>query len=101
MTRDLEAAGAEILAISPDSNVRSQDFAKRLKVNYRFLSDPDLAVTRQLGLVHAGGGEGGKDVPRPATIIVDANGVVRWVSISSNVQTRPDAAAVLRAVRGI
>jgi peroxiredoxin len=101
VTRDFEAAGAEILAISPDPNQRSQDFAKRLNIRYRFLSDPDLAVTRQLGLVHVGGGEGGKDVPRPATIVIDAKGVVRWVSLASNVQTRPDAATVLGVVRGL
>jgi peroxiredoxin len=68
-------------------------------VNYRFLADPDLAVTRRLGLIHAHGGEGGKDVPRPATIVIDRNGVVRWASYADNVQSRPDPSEVLRAVR--
>jgi peroxiredoxin len=40
-------------------------------------------------------------VPRPATIVLDRNGVVRWLSISSNFQVRPDPADVLRAVRGL
>jgi len=58
-------------------------------------------VTRQVGLVHAGGGEGGKDVPRPATIVIDRDGVVRWVRLADNVQERPDAREVLRAVRAL
>jgi peroxiredoxin len=101
VTHDLEAAGAAILAISPDPNARSQDLAQRLKVSYRFLADADLAVTRRVGLVHAGGGEGGKDVPRPATIVIDRQGVVRWAALSDNVQARPDSREVLRAVRAL
>jgi peroxiredoxin len=90
-----------VLALSPDSNERSQELATRLRVNYRFLADPDLAVTRRLGLVHAGGGPGGKDVPRPATVVIDREGIVRWTQFSDNVQTRPDPADVLRAVRAL
>jgi peroxiredoxin len=90
-----------VLALSPDSNARSQELANRLRVNYRFLSDPDLAVTRRLGLVHPGGGAGGTDVPRPATVVIDREGIVRWTQLSGNVQTRPDPDAVLRAVRAL
>ena len=70
-------------------------------MSYRFLSDPDLAVTRRLGLVHPRGGEDGKDVPRPATIVIDREGVVRWTRLADNVQARPDPHEVLRAVRAL
>ena len=90
-----------MLALSPDSNERSQELANRLHVNYRFLADTDLAVTRRLGLVHAGGGPGGKDVPRPATILIDRAGVVRWTAFGTNVQSRPDPNEVLRAIRAL
>ena len=100
-THELEGAGLEILAISPDPNQRSQELADKLRVNYRFLTDPDLAVTRRLGVVHKGGGEGGKDVPRPATVVIDREGVVRWTHLSANVQVRPDANEVLRAIRAL
>ena len=100
-THELEAAGVEVLAISPDPNERSQQLADRLKVNYRFLADTDLAVTRRLGLLHPGGGTAGKDVPRPATIVIDREGVVRWAVFADNFQLRPDPHDVLRAVRGL
>ena len=67
----------------------------------RFLADTDLAVTRRLGLIHRGGGAEGKDVPRPATIVIDRDGVVRWTFFASNVQGRPDPREVLGAVRGL
>ena len=101
ITHELEAAGAEILAISPDSNERSQQLADRLKVGYRFLADTDLAVTRQLGLIHRGGGADGQDVPRPGTIVIDRQGIVRWTFFANNVQVRPDPREVLSAVRGL
>ena len=90
-----------MLALSPDSNERSQQLANRLHVNYRFLADTDLAVTRRLGLVHAGGGPGGKDVPRPATILIDRAGVVRWAAFGTNVQSRPDPNEILKAIRAL
>ena len=91
----------QVLAISPDPNARSQDLADRLRVGYRFLADTDLAVTRRLGLVHAGGGENATDVPVPATIVIDRAGVVRWTRYADNFQVRPDAEDVVRAVKAL
>ena len=58
-------------------------------------------MTRRLGVLHPGGGEGGKDVPRPATIVIDRTGVVRWAAFTDNVQTRPKPGDILRVVRGL
>ena len=96
---EAEKAGVEIVAISPDPNERSQKLADGLRLDYRFVADRDLAVTRRWGLVHAGAGPDGQDVPRPATVVVDRDGVVRWFSVSRNFQVRPDPGDVLRAVR--
>ena len=91
----------QILAISPDSNERSQALAERLRARYRFLTDRDLTVTRRYGLVHARGGNKGQDVPRPTTVVIDRQGIVRWLSLADNIQVRPDAGDVARAVRGL
>jgi peroxiredoxin len=65
------------------------------------VADPDLATTRRYGLVHAGGGPDGQDVPRPATVVLDRDGIVRWFSVTRNYQVRPDPGEVLRAVRAL
>ena len=96
---EAERAGVEIIALSPDANEQSQKLADGLHLAYRFVADRDLAVARSWGLVHARGGPTGQDVPRPTTVVLDRDGVVRWFSISRNYQVRPDPADVLRAVR--
>jgi len=58
-------------------------------------------VTRRLGLVHAGAGPGGKDAPKPATIVIDRAGVVRWTAYANNIEARPDPGQVLRAVKAL
>ena len=98
---EAERAGVEIVAISPDSNEQSQKVADGLRLGYRFVADRDLAVARSYGLVHARGGPDGQDVPRPATVVLDRDGIVRWFSVSRNVQVRPDPGHVLRAVRAL
>src|SRR5439155_403965 len=52
-------------------------------------------------VVRVGGGPDGQDVPRPATVVLDRDGVVRWFSVSRNFQVRPDPDDVLRAVRAL
>ena len=98
---EAEQAGVEIIAISPDPNERSQQLAEGLHLGYRFVADRDLAVSRRFGLIHAGGGPDGQDVPRPATVVLDRDGVVRWFSVSHNFQVRPDPGDVLRRVRSL
>jgi peroxiredoxin len=98
---EAEQAGLEIVAVSPDRNEQSQKLAEGLRLAFHFVADPDLAVARRYGLVHAGGGPEGQDVPRPATVVLDRDGVVRWFSVSRNYQVRPDTGDVLRAVRAL
>jgi peroxiredoxin len=98
---EAEKAGVEIVAISPDPNEQSQKVAEGLRLGYRFLSDGDLAVARRYGLIHSRGGPDGQDVPRPATVVLDRDGLVRWISVSHNFQVRPDPGDVLRAVRAL
>ncbi len=98
---EAEKASVEIVAVSPDSNEHSQKVAEGLHLAFRFVADRDLAVARRYGLVHAHGGPDGQDVPRPATVVLDRNGIVRWFSVSRNFQVRPDAGDVLRVVRSL
>jgi peroxiredoxin len=98
---EAERIGVEIIAISPDPNERSQKLAEGLRLGYRFVSDADLAVTRRYGLIHAGAGPNGTDVPRPATVVLDRDGVVRWFSVTRNYQVRPDPDVIVKIVRAL
>ncbi len=97
----LSDLGAQILAVSVDPQERSQQLAEGLRLPYRFLADPKLEVIRRYGLEHAGAGRGGQDIARPATIIVDKQGVVRWISLPDYYSIRPDPQEIIAAVKAL
>lgn len=59
---------------------------------FPFLSDQNNEVIKRYDLVHAGQGENGRDIARPAEFLVDASGTVRWMDLTENywVRARPE-----------
>ena len=60
--------------------------------SFTFLSDPNVQAIRAYDLVHAGAGENGHDIARPAEFLIDPTGIVRWVNLTENylVRARPE-----------
>lgn len=101
---DFDAAGARILAVSPDTEAENRKVAQDRGLAFPILSDADLALTRALGLVHEGGGipPDFEDIPRPAVFIVE-DGTIRWRALTESwrIRVRPDALLdALRRVTG-
>ena len=80
------------MAISVDKPEVSRDLMQKAGYTFTFLSDPNAEVIRRYDLVHAGAGENGHDIARPAEFLVDANGTVRWVNLTENywIRARPE-----------
>jgi len=80
------------VAISVDAPEVSRDMREQAGYTYTFLSDPQAEVIRRYDLIHAGAGEGGRDIARPAEFLVDSSGTVRWVNLTENywVRARPE-----------
>lgn len=59
---------------------------------FPFLSDQKTEVIRRYDLLHAGAGENGADIARPAEFLVDKTGTVRWINLTENyfVRARPE-----------
>lgn len=59
---------------------------------FTFLSDPNTEAIKRYDLVHAGAGEKGHDIARPAEFLVDSTGTVRWLNLTENywVRARPE-----------
>jgi peroxiredoxin len=87
-----EEAGIRPVAISVDSSEQSQNLREQSGYTFTFLSDPNADVIRRYDLIHAGAGEGGRDIARPAEFLVDPSGIVRWVNLTENywVRARPE-----------
>jgi len=87
-----KAAGIRPVAISVDSPEESRDLSQKAGYSFTFLSDANAEVIRRYDLVHAGAGENGRDISRPAEFLLDQSGTVRWVNLTENywVRARPE-----------
>jgi len=79
----------------------SRDFTQKAGYTFPFLSDSNVEVIRRYDLVHAGAGENGGDIARPAEFLIDSNGVVRWVNLTENYWIRATPEQILEAANTV
>jgi peroxiredoxin len=84
--------GIRPVAISVDAPEVSRNLMQTAGYSFTFLSDPNTEAIRRYDLVHAGAGEKGHDIARPAEFLLDSSGTVRWVNLTENywVRARPE-----------
>ena len=80
------------MAISVDPPEASRTLAQQAGYTFPLLSDRNAETIRRYDLVHAGAGEHGQDIARPAEFLIDSSGTVRWVHLTENywVRARPE-----------
>ena len=83
MLPELEKRGYQVLAISPDDATDMQKMADRMDRPYLFLSDAGLKVTDLYGIRRD------EELPHPAMILLDDQGLVKWFYIGEDYKTRP------------
>ena len=93
--------GVQIAAISVDSPAESSRLVRSRGYTMPVLSDPDAGTIRAYGVLHPHGGEGGRDIARPAEFLVDNTGIIRWVNLTESVLVRLWPEAVLHALDGM
>jgi peroxiredoxin len=100
--KTLSDAGIRTVAISVDSPEINRDkMLQEAGYTFTFLSDPKLEAIRRYDLVHAGQGENGADVARPAEFLIDPSGTVRWRMTTENLFVRARAEQVLEAAQAL
>lgn len=75
-------------------------FLEKHPISSAFLLDEDRAVTRLYGLHHAFGADA-VNIAHPATLVIDREGVVRYLYRGKNQNDRAALDKVLRAVSAI
>ena len=93
----LKAQGIRPVAISVDTPEASRNLVQQAGYSFPFLSDQNTEVIRRYDLVHAGAGENGRDIARPAEFLIDSTGTVRWVHLTENYWVRARPEEVLEA----
>jgi peroxiredoxin len=88
----------ELFAVSVDPPAASRRLQQRLKSRFRFLSDPQGVLLDRLGIRHRGGRNDGVDIAYPTAVLVDADGVVRWIFQSGSYAERATAEQIFGAI---
>ena len=96
---ELEWRGVRPVAVSVDSPEESAALCKKAGYTYTFLSDPKAEVIRRYDLLHKGAGVDEKDIARPAELLLDSSGVVRWLNLTEDIRVRATPEQVLEATR--
>lgn len=88
----LSEVGIRPVAISVDAPEVSRDLAQQQGYTFPLLADQNVEVIKRYDLVHAGAGENGHDIARPAEFLLDSTGTVRWINLTENywVRARPE-----------
>jgi peroxiredoxin Q/BCP len=94
--KEFEAKGIQIAAISNDEKEPLAEMQRELGLPFPLLSDPEEKVIKRYGLLHAGGKQG-QDIARPAELLLDGQGVIRWVMFTDNLRVRTRPETVLEA----
>ena len=68
-----------------------------LGLEFPIFSDAGFALTDAFGLRHREAHDS-QDIALSASVLLDASGVVRWVSVTRNLRVRPEAETVLAAI---
>ena len=109
----IQAAGADLVAISPQTVRQSFFMAEQHKLNFRLLSDGRNQVARQFGLVYRvpeyqqsvyqrafvnlpiANGDDSWELPIPAIYMIGQDGSVRYASVNPDYMARPEPAELL------
>ena len=98
---DLDAWGIEIVALSTDTVDELRAGRHKHGTKAVLLSDADLRVTRRFNLENGNLNitpKGMAGMPIPTTILVDAEGIVRWIDQATDYQVRSNQKRVLQAI---
>jgi peroxiredoxin len=88
----------KIVAVSSDPQEASAKMKGELGISFPLLSDEEEQVIKSYGLLHSDG-NGDEDISRPATLLLDKQGVIRWAMFTDNIRVRAHPDALLKAAK--
>ena len=112
----LTGRGITLIAISPQKPDRSLSVKEKNELSFVVLSDPGNQIATALGVltshsesvkkiqgsigidVAASNHDGTHTVPIPTVVIIDAEGVIRWIDIHPDYATRTEVSDIVNAL---
>ena len=80
-----------------DGLFRGKEHIEKKKYPFPVLFDETRRTTRTYGVYHAFGHDA-YNIAHPATFVIDRDGKIRWISVSSNQAERPATEDILWAI---
>ena len=94
---EFRARHCQVVGVVVDPVEVNAQLVRDAGLGFPILSDPELITTDAYGLRHRGGHDG-QDIALSASVLVDAEGIVRWTHVARNFRQRPLPAEVLAAI---
>jgi peroxiredoxin len=94
----LHARGVRVVAISNDPVDVNRAHRQKLGFGFPLLSDEDEQVIKRYGLLHSDEYRG-EEISRPANLLLDGQGVIRWATFTDNIRVRPPPDTLLEAAK--
>ncbi|MFT4572317.1 MAG: peroxiredoxin [Hyphomicrobiaceae bacterium] len=109
--------GVTVVALSKDTPELAQAHHERDGLKFDLLCDPDLSIIKRFGLLHEGAAEfatfylpgnfplgypvGFKQMAIPTTLLLDEQGIVRWIDQAEDYRLRGDRTRTEEALREV
>ena len=88
----------DLYAVSVDPPEVSRRLRDRLEVQFTFLADTESALLDALGIRHHGGSGDGNDIALPTAVLVDGDGIIRWIYQSDTLSERARPEQIFAAI---
>jgi len=106
--REISKLGARVALISPQPHDNTRELAQRFGVPFDFLTDVGNRAARALDIEMRNGLPIGfgllgyeNDTVFPTVMVLDAQGVIRWVDQTDNYRVRPEPETFLPVLRSL
>ena len=105
--KEITDSGAKLILITPKPLGMTRRVAEMFGVDFQFWLDDSLEIAKQLGLVVKAGvpddhrKEYGEDTLWPTSLVIDANGVIKFTELSRFIADRPNPEKLLKVVRSL
>lgn len=102
--KEIANTAARLILVTPRPLDTTRRVAEFFEVDFEFWLDESLVATRKLGLLAEAGvpksyeKEYGEDTIWPTSLVVDANGIIRFAELSKFIADRPDPKKLLDVV---
>ena len=97
MYEDIQAANAEVLAISVDNLAGAERVISRIGIPFPILYDPSKEVPQAYGVFNLLN----DNLATPSTFILDKEGVIRYRYVASGIGDRPRVSQILQELEDI